>query len=74
MMAKQTIKSKTESTDETADCRVVEIGIGNFAECAQWGPIQCEHAMPLGGSFLCLHPRLDNIIENTKKALSTEKL
>ena len=73
-MAKQTIRAKTASTDEIADCRVVEIGIGNFAECAGWRAIQCDHAMPFGGSFLCLHPCVDDIIENTKKAVAAEKL
>jgi hypothetical protein len=59
---------RTKSLHDIKDCRVVEIGIDGFAECVQWGPASCDHALPFGYCFLCMHPRLNVIIENTKKA------
>ncbi|HLO14456.1 MAG TPA: hypothetical protein VK206_06490 [Anaerolineales bacterium] len=73
-MTKQGVKSKTKSVQSIENCRAVEIGIGNFAECTEWGPTNCPHAMPFGYCFLCMHPRVDEIIENTKKALLAEKI
>ena len=73
-MAKQSVKAKTKSLGGIENCRVVEIGVGNFAECAQWGPVDCSHALPFGYCFLCLHPRLDEIIENTKKTQAIQKV
>ena len=49
-----------------ANCRVVEIG-NNIAECLKTGPNSCSYALPFGYCFLCEHPRLTEIIENTKK-------
>lgn len=70
----ETIKKvKTKGSDSINDCHVIEIGIGDFAECAQWGPVTCEYAMPFGYSFLCMHPRVKDMIENTKNSLSTQK-
>lgn len=73
-MAKQTVKAKGKSLRGIKNCRVVEIGLGNFAECVQQGPIDCSHALPFGYCFLCMHPSVDEIIENTKKALQSAKL
>jgi hypothetical protein len=73
-MTKQNVKAKTKSLRGIQNCRVVEVGIGNFVECAKWGPVNCSHAMPFGYCFLCLHPRVEEILENTKKALLAEKL
>lgn len=73
-MAKQTAKTKEKSTQGIKNCRVVEIGIGNFAECTEWRAINCSHALPFGYCFLCMHPRVDDMIENTKKALLAAKL
>jgi len=67
-MTKTGIKSKSASLRGIENCRVVEIGIGGVAECAQQGPATCSHALPFGYCFLCTHPRLSEIIENTKKA------
>jgi hypothetical protein len=67
-MAKQPVKAKTKSLGRLENCRVVEIGIDGFAECVQQGPAPCDHALPFGYCFLCMHPRLEDIIENTKKA------
>ncbi len=73
-MIKQNKKSATKPLRGFENCRVVEVGIGNFAECAQWGFIDCPHALPFGKSSLCMHPHIDDIIENTKKALAATKL
>ena len=78
-MAKQNVEAKnsvarrgaavrTRSLRGIENCRVVEIGVGGFAECTKWGPVDCAHALPFGYCFLCLHPRVDEIIENSKKA------
>jgi len=67
-MTRQSIKVKTKSMADIENCRAVEIGAENFAECLQQGPCTCAHALPFGYCFLCQHPRLDEIIENTKKA------
>ncbi len=67
-MTKPTGKVKTKSLRGIEDCRVSEIGVENFAECLQQGPSTCSHALPFGYCFLCKHPRLDEIIENTKRA------
>ena len=66
-MTKNNTKSTTKPLGKLENCRVIETGIGDFAECAQWGPIPCDHAMPFGYCFLCMHPRVNEIIENTKK-------
>ena len=73
-MSEKTQKAKSMNADNIAKCRVIEIGIGDFAECAQWGPVTCEHAMPFAGGYLCMHPRLDDIIKNTRKVLLVEKI
>jgi hypothetical protein len=73
-MAKQSMKAKNQSLHELKNCRVVEIGIAGFAECVQQGPAPCSHALPFGYCFLCMHPRLDDIIENTKKAQEAVKI
>ena len=67
-MEKQNVKTKAGSLPGIENCRVVEIGVGGFAECTRWGPVDCSHALPFGYCFLCLHPRVDEIIENSKKA------
>jgi hypothetical protein len=73
-MPKPTEKPKTKSLRGIQNCRVVEIGIANLAECVQQGPATCSHALPFGYCFLCMHPRLDDIIENTKKAQQAVKV
>lgn len=73
-MTQQNKKATPKNTNRIPNCQVVEIGIGDFAECAQWGPVTCVHAMPFGYSFLCMHPRVKDMIGNTKKALVTAKV
>ncbi len=67
-MTKQSMKARTKSLRGIKNCRVVEIGVEKFAECLQQGPCTCAYALPFGYCFLCQHPRLDEIIENTKKS------
>ena len=52
----------------TEKCRVLDLGIGNFAECLKPGPSTCSYAVPFGYCFLCKHPQVNRMIENTKKA------
>ena len=65
-MTKQ--NTKTSKSSRIEKCRVVEIGVDHMGECSQQGPQPCSYAMPFGYCFLCTHPQVDEIIENTKKA------
>ena len=67
-MTRHIVEPKTRPMHGIEHCRVFEIGVENFAECLQQGPNTCSHALPFGYCFLCKRPRLDEIIENTKKA------
>jgi hypothetical protein len=67
-MVKKTIKVKPKSLHEIENCRVSDIGIDKLAECLQEGPSTCSYALPFGYCFLCKHPRLDEIIENSRNA------
>ena len=69
-MTKESGKTKTKSPGEFENCRVLDIGIGDFGECFKAGPATCSHALPFGYCFLCMHPRVSEIIENTKNQLS----
>ncbi len=53
--------------DEITNCRVQNIGLNGFAECLDVGPKTCPYAVPFGYAFLCQHPRLGAILENTQK-------
>jgi hypothetical protein len=72
-MTKQDTKAQTKSRS-IPNCRVVEIGLGDFAECTEWRAVHCSHSLPFGYCFLCMHPRVENMIENTKKALQAAKI
>ena len=50
-----------------SECKAVAVGLENFAECLCVGPNACEYALPFGYAFLCQHPRLQEILENTKR-------
>jgi len=65
--ARRSAAVRTKSSRGIENCQVVDIGIGNFAECLQAGPATCSHALPFGYCFLCMHPQVNDIIENTKK-------
>ena len=67
-MDKAVTKTHTKSMRGIQNCRVLEIGVENLAECLKQGPSTCSYALPFGYCFLCKHPRLDEIIANTKKA------
>jgi hypothetical protein len=67
-MAKQTATTKEKFLREIENCRVVDIGIEKFGECLKQGPATCSYAMPFGYCFLCGHPRVSEIIDNTKKS------
>jgi hypothetical protein len=67
-MNKQSVKATSKSLRGIEKCRAVEVGAENFAECLKQGPSTCSHALPFGYCFLCTHPRVDEIVENTKKA------
>ena len=80
-MTKQTTKvqtsaavQRTKSLGGIENCRVVDIGVGNFGECLKAGPATCSHALPFGYCFLCMHPRVNEIIENTKNQMSKASL
>jgi hypothetical protein len=67
-MTKVVVKVKPDSQHGIENCRVSDVGISEFAECLHEGPSTCRYAVPFGYCFLCKHPRLDLIIENTRKA------
>lgn len=66
----KTTKSENSGrlAEEIAQCRAIEVGIVDFAECLCVGPNACKYALPFGYAFLCKHPRMNEILENTKKA------
>lgn len=49
------------------NCRVVALGVEKLGECLKEGPATCSYALPFGYCFLCKNPRVDEIIEHTKK-------
>ena len=62
----------SDATQETSDpkiedCRAHAVGASGFAECQCDGPNACAYALPFGYAFLCQHPRLNEILEKTKK-------
>ena len=59
--------SKTRSRINIDGCRALEIDKNNIAECLNTGPNSCSFALPFGYCFLCQHPRLNEILDNTKK-------
>jgi hypothetical protein len=64
-MAQKTEKEKPLGKYE--NCRVVEVGLDKFAECLKQGPATCSYAIPFGYCFLCNHPRVNEMLENTKQ-------
>ena len=69
-MIKHVIDSATTTFYNIDDCRAVSLEGADFAECLEKGPNSCSYALPFGYCFLCQHPRLSEIIENTKQASS----
>ncbi|HSL44447.1 MAG TPA: hypothetical protein VK897_13505 [Anaerolineales bacterium] len=66
------MKAQTKSLRGIENCRVVDIGVEKFGECLKQGPATCSYALPFGYCFLCGHPRVDEIIENTKRVQSLQ--
>ncbi len=66
----ETMKKNGDTTQglsgETANCRVVNIGLDGFVECLDVGPKACPYAVPFGYAFLCRHPRLAARLEDTR--------
>ena len=54
-------------SEDITGCRVQDIGLQGFAECMDAGPKACPYALPFGYAFLCQHPRLAAMIQNTQK-------
>ncbi len=52
---------------DIVNCRAESVGLSGFAECRCAGPNACVYALPFGYAFLCQHPHLEEILENTKK-------
>jgi hypothetical protein len=61
---------KLETQNDIDDCRAVSIDKNNIAECLLIGPNTCLFALPFGYCFLCQHPRLSEILENTKNQVA----
>ena len=55
---------------DLAACRVLDIGYPRYAECLCSGPNSCSYALPFGYGYLCQHPKLNEIMEGTKRAAS----
>lgn len=72
-MTGQPVKPNLKPLRGHESCRVVEVGLNDFAECLKQGPSTCSYAVPFGYCFLCNHPRVDEILENSKRshAIST---
>ena len=70
-MNTKTVKTRRGTTRSIETCRVFDLGIGSFAECLKPGPSTCSYAVPFGYCFLCKHPQVNRLIENTKKAQPT---
>ncbi len=62
------VKPRHQAPAEFEACRATDIGLEGLAECLQNGPNQCSYALPFGYCFLCRHPRLDEILEKTRKS------
>ncbi len=54
------------SARDIEKCRAADIGLPQFGECLCKGPNSCAYALPFGYAFLCRHPRLREIVNNTK--------
>jgi hypothetical protein len=69
-MTKQRVNLEATKIYDINNCRAISVGETNFAECLLTGPNSCSYALPFGYCFLCQHPRLSEIVENTKKVRS----
>ncbi len=60
-------EDSTEKLFDIIHCRAENVGIEGLAECLDVGPKACPYAVPFGYAFLCQHPRLRVILENTHR-------
>ena len=67
-MTDKILKARPKTSRDFKNCRVADVGIENFAECLEQGPNTCSYALPFGYCFLCQHPRVEEMLENTKQA------
>ncbi len=66
-MAEAEARAEGRQVRKIEDCRALDVGIESFAECLKSGPNFCNFALPFGYAFLCRHPRVHEIVKNTKK-------
>ena len=64
-MIKNHLKEERTKGQNINNCRVFSLGETKFAECLSEGPNSCSYALPFGYCFLCQHPRVNEILENT---------
>ena len=72
-MIKKNSHNPESTSQEICNCRAVDIGISDFAECLRSGPNSCTWALPFGYAFLCRHPRLGEILQNTSESTTALK-
>jgi hypothetical protein len=65
-MNKHLVNSEAKTFQDIHSCRAISLEETTFAECLLEGPNSCSYALPFGYCFLCQHPRLSEIVENTK--------
>jgi len=62
-------KCSQNPAEDISECRAAWMGQEDFAECLCQGPNTCQFALPFGYAFLCQHPRVREIVDNTSKPL-----
>ena len=67
-MTRDKASKKTKVAQDIDKCRCSDIGLAGLAECLQSGPCPCSYSLPFGYRFLCRHPRVNEIVMNTRKA------
>ncbi len=54
-------KPGVSSAPAERDCKTLDLGIADYAECLRAGPNDCRYALPFGYAFLCRHSRLSTL-------------
>ena len=65
-MKAQKPSSKSEALNDIKNCCASDVGLSGFTECQMSGPNSCPYALAFGYSFLCQHPRVSEILEQSK--------
>jgi len=73
-MIRDKAPKKMTGARDIDNCRCSDIGLAGLAECLQAGPCPCSYALPFGYRFLCKHPRVNEIVMNTRKARLAVKI